>query len=60
MTTFCLVTLRGYADPETDNLRSSQTTDISTVEDIGPRVVHYYELSNFGPFDVGNVFVSEK
>ena len=52
--------IRGYADPEKDQLRSEGNTDISTIEDIGPSVVHYYEISNTGPFDVGNVFVRRK
>ena len=54
-----LVKIRGYANPETAQLRSAEETDISTIEDIGPSVVHYYEISNTGPFDVGNVFVRE-
>ena len=49
--------IRGYANPETAQLRPAADTDISTIEDIGPSVVHYYELTNTGPFDVGNVFV---
>ena len=52
--------IRGYADPEKDQLRSEGNTDISTIEDIGPSVVHFYEISNTGPFDVGNVFVRRK
>ena len=52
-----LVKIRGYANPETAQLRPGAETDISTIEDIGPSVVHYYELTNTGPFDVGNVFV---
>ena len=52
-----LVKIRGYANPETAQLRPGANTDISTIEDIGPSVVHYYELTNTGPFDVGNVFV---
>ena len=51
--------IRGYANPESAELRSADETDISTIEDIGPSVVHYYEISNTGPFDVGNVFVRE-
>ena len=49
--------VRGYANPENAELRPGAETDIATIEDIGPSVVHYYEISNTGPFDVGNVFV---
>ena len=49
--------IRGYANPESAQLRPTADSDISTIEDIGPSVVHYYELTNTGPFDVGNVFV---
>ena len=52
--------IRGYANPETAELRPAADTDIATIEDIGPSVVHYYEISNTGPFDVGNVFVRRK
>ena len=55
-----LVKIRGYANPETAQLRTGEDTDISTIEDIGPSVVHFYEISNTGPFDVGNVFVRRK
>ena len=33
--------------------------DIEFVTDLGPEILHYYEISNFGPFDVGNVIVSQ-
>ena len=52
--------IRGYANPETAQLRTADDTDISTIEDIGPSLVHFYEISNTGPFDVGNVFVRRK
>ena len=39
-------------------LDSWPSTDISVFSDLGPDVTHYYEVSNFGPFDVGNVIVS--
>ena len=55
-----LVKIRGYANPETAQLRTADDTDISTIEDIGPSVVHFYEISNTGPFDVGNVFVRKQ
>ena len=29
-----------------------------TLGDLGPEVAHYYEVSNFGPFDVGKVFIN--
>ena len=37
--------IRGYANPETAELRPEADTDIATIEDIGPSVVHYYEIS---------------
>ena len=31
---------------------------MKTLSDLQPQVVHFYEVSNFGPFDVGNVIVN--
>ena len=53
------VTLRGYSSPESSQLEHlSAVKDIEFVTDLGPEILHYYEISNFGPFDVGNVIVS--
>ena len=54
------VTLRGYSSPESSQLEHlSAVKDIEFVTDLGPEILHYYEISNFGPFDVGNVIVSQ-
>ena len=56
---FIAVTLRGYSSPEGSQLEHlSAVKDIEFVTDLGPEILHYYEISNFGPFDVGNVIVS--
>ena len=57
---FIAVTLRGYSSPESSQLEHlSAVKDIEFVTDLGPEILHYYEISNFGPFDVGNVIVSQ-
>ena len=54
------VTLRGYSSPESSQLEHlSAVKDIEFVTDLGPEILQYYEISNFGPFDVGNVIVSQ-
>ena len=34
------------------------STQLMTFRDLGPEVTHYYEVSNYGPFDVRSI-VSE-
>ena len=53
------VTLRGYGDPEQSAVKQlSGVQNPETMGDLGPEVSHYYEVSNFGPFDVGKVFIN--
>ena len=53
------VTLRGYGDPETSEVKTIKAVNnIEAQSDLGPEVSHYYEVSNFGPFDVGKVFIN--
>ena len=55
-----LVTLRGYANPETSVLKQmSAVSNMQSQSDLGPEIQHFYEVSNFGPFDVGHVIVSD-
>ena len=54
------MTLRGYANPETSALKQvSALSNLQYQSDLGPEIQHFYEISNFGPFDVGHVIVSE-
>ena len=55
---FLLVSIRGYANPDMAFLDTMASADASLFSDLGPEVTHYYEVSNFGPFDVGKVIVS--
>ena len=51
-----LVTLRGYANPETSVLKQmSAVSNLQSQSDLGPEIQHFYEISNFGPFDVGHI-----
>ena len=53
------VSVRGYADPEKTTLQKiSAEKAIRTLNDMEHQIIHYYEVSNFGPFDVGNVIVN--
>eukprot|EP00092_Neocalanus_flemingeri_P000676 GFUD01000718.1.p1 GENE.GFUD01000718.1~~GFUD01000718.1.p1 ORF type:complete len:1537 (-),score=283.11 GFUD01000718.1:154-4470(-) len=52
------VSIRGYANPDMAILDPWAATDVSLFSDLGPQVNHYYEVSNFGPFDVGSVIVN--
>ena len=53
-----LVSLRGYANPDMAMLDDWPSTQLMTFRDLGPEVTHYYEVSNYGPFDVRSI-VSE-
>ena len=44
--------------PDMSFLDAWPSTYVTLFRDLGPEVTHYYEISNFGPFDVGNVIVS--
>ena len=37
----------------------SAVSNLQSQSDLGPEIQHFYEISNFGPFDVGHVIVSE-
>ena len=53
------VSIRGYADPQQTSLNKlSPHIKMKTLSDLQPQVVHFYEVSNFGPFDVGNIIVN--
>jgi len=52
------VSIRGYANPEMAVLDPWPDMDVYVFSDLGPQINHYYEISNFGPFDVGNVIVN--
>jgi len=52
------VSIRGYAMPDMSFLDAWPSTYVTLFRDLGPEVTHYYEISNFGPFDVGNVIVN--
>ena len=53
------MTLRGYADPESSRLGAlPEVNDVEIFSDLGPAVNHFYEVSNFGPFDIGKIYVS--
>ena len=53
-----IVSLRGYANPDMAIMDDWPSEQILTFRDLGPEVTHYYEVTNYGPFDVGNVIVS--
>ena len=54
-----LMSIRGHANPDMAILDSWPASGMRYFRDLGPEVTHYYEVSNFGPFSVGNVIVSE-
>ena len=37
----------------------SAVSNMQSQSDLGPEIQHFYEVSNFGPFDVGHVIVSD-
>ena len=52
------MTLRGYADPESSRLGAMPAVnELEIFSDLGPAVNHFYEISNFGPFDLGKIYV---
>ena len=50
-----IVSLRGYANPDMAKLDDWPSTKLTTFRDLGPEVNHYYEVSNYGPFDVRSI-----
>jgi hypothetical protein len=58
----CSVQLRGFASPEHGELVPSSRPPVNprlkSLADLGPEVIHTYEVTNLGPYDVGNLLVS--
>ena len=50
-----IVSLRGYANPDMAMLNDWPSTQLVNFRDLGPAVTHYYEVSNYGPFDVRSI-----
>ncbi len=57
----CPVQLRGFASPEHGELVPSRppvNPRLRSLADLGPEVIHTFEVTNLGPYDVGNLLVS--
>jgi hypothetical protein len=57
----CPVQLRGFASPEHGELVPSRppvNPRPKSLADLGPEVIHTFEVTNLGPYDVGNLLVS--
>jgi hypothetical protein len=57
----CSVQLRGFASPEHGELVPSRppvNPRLRSLADLGPEVIHTFEVTNLGPYDVGNLLVS--
>ena len=50
--------MRGYANPDSALIDLKDGEEVSEMADLGPAVHHYYEVTNFGPYDIGNVIVN--
>ena len=55
-----VVELRGQAVPEHGQLTPGPVSSrVKALADLGPEVTHTFEVTNLGPFDVGNLLVSQ-
>ena len=45
-----------FPNPETFVLKQMSTvSNLKSQYDLGPEIQHFYEILNFGPFDVGHI-----
>jgi hypothetical protein len=53
------VKLHGESKPEHGRLDPGPVSSrFKSLPDLGPEVIHTFEVNNMGPFDVGNLLVS--
>jgi hypothetical protein len=52
------VSLRGYANPDSALVDINSDKAVSVLSDLGPSVNHYVEVTNYGPYDIGNMVIN--